>query len=592
MLTTMRTKIIHYVCLLVAVLLSASCVYDKDTDGASVSNGKVQVKFTIAMDPETRGSRAGTWGDTGEYEKEALNRYENTIEPGKLQVALYTDKGELIGEVGNISYIRHTDDDSYYDVVGDLPQGIAEGPMTCKILVLANYDTPATLTDKKLDGSGNIEFAYDYESLKAKTKYIPMWGIHTVQLDIKAGTRSDAGNIDMIRAMAKVRVKFSGDVLNDYTVKSVTLSHSRSNGYIDPTGFATVGETTGLDRDKCFHENTDGEEKTNLSFIKTDDEGYIIYVPEYKASAGTKPTIDLTLKDNKTETEQDYHLYFRGYENGAPTGDFVNIVRNTIFEYNITAVGKLQVNFQVLPWNLVSSEIGWNVDAEMYAWKYPMTDENKTDATKGDSEAGYCLVNYPGYDDSRDTHDRLKADYGSSGAAYYFVVNAPEGAVWKAELSNPELFTFNTISKWTDENNVMRYCASAGIVRHNEKGAPIPYQIKVEARKSWFTPASVTDFSAPLTTEGQTWENIYGGVTTGPYTDLTIKVSLDGTHYYNIPINPVVSGQGFKTYYTDKRRFAGGNDYYIRIWQLKARKDMMYDEMNELNTANSTYNRK
>lgn len=575
----MRTKIIHYVCLLVAVLLSASCVYDKDTDGASVSNGKVQVKFTIAMDPETRGSRAGTWGDTGEYETEALNRYENTIEPGKLQVALYTDKGELIGEVGNISYIRHTDDDSYYDVVGDLPQGIAEGPMTCKILVLANYDTPATLTDKKLDGSGNIEFAYDYESLKAKTKYIPMWGIHTVSLDIKAGTRSDAGNIDMLRAMAKVRVKFSGDVLNDYTVKSVTLSHSRSNGYIDPTGFATVGETTGLDRDKCFHENTDGEEKTNLSFIKTDDEGYIIYVPEYKASAGTKPTIDLTLKDNKTETEQDYHLYFRGYENGAPTSNFVNIVRNTIFEYNITAVNRLKIEFCVLPWNLVETNIGWDVKAEMLAWG-----SNTTDATEeggGDAEGVFCVVNYPRYANSKHT----ATEDARSGAAYSLKITAPEGAVWKAYLSNPNDFQFN-YGTYNDAYGVRRHCASTGIARNE------PYQIKVEAKNAWRSAWEASDYPS---SENPYWvgknESDKGAKRSGPVTDLYITVSLDGVHYYRVKINPKEAiKDNSKTWYYDGCRFAG-SETEIRIWQVKALLNKNFQTLVGYNTDNTFFNK-
>ena len=223
-----------------------------------------------------------------------------------------------------------------------------------------------------------------------------------------------------------------------------------------------------------------------------------------------------------------------------------NAIRNrelVVYGYFLQG-GALCLDWQVMPWNKVTSEIGWNgANCQMYAWH-----KSSPSATTGDEEGKYCLVNYPRY--ATDKHNSLVAK--SSGAAFYFKVDGPTGLVWKAHLTNPTEFAFN-YAKSTESTN----CVSTGIAR------TAPYQIKVEALKPW--------------TEGTSFDQLTDwakGKGSNPvvYTDLYVTVSLDGIHEYEVVINPDDAGGMYKK----GRKFAGTNTR-IRIFQLQAIKDKAYD---------------
>ena len=225
-----------------------------------------------------------------------------------------------------------------------------------------------------------------------------------------------------------------------------------------------------------------------------------------------------------------------------------NAIRNrelVVYGYFLQG-GALCLDWQVMPWNKVTSEISWsNVNCEMFAWH-----KSSPSATTGDEEGKYCLVNYPRY--ATDKHNSLVAK--SSGAAFYFKVDSPTGLVWKAHLTNPKEFAFN-YAKSTESTN----CVSTGIAR------TAPYQIKVEALKPW--------------TEGTSFDQLTDwakGKGSNPvvYTDLYVTVSLDGIHEYEVEINPDGAGGMYKK----GRKFAGTNTR-IRIFQLQAIKDKGYDEL-------------
>ena len=207
--------------------------------------------------------------------------------------------------------------------------------------------------------------------------------------------------------------------------------------------------------------------------------------------------------------------------------------------------GALCLDWQVMPWNKVSSEISWsNVNCQMFAWH-----KSSPSATTGDEEGKYCLVNYPRY--ATDKHNSLVAN--SSGAAFYFKVDGPTGLVWKAHLTNPTEFAFN-YAKSTESTN----CVSTGIAR------TAPYQIKVEALKPWTEGTSFDQLTA--------WAKAKGS--NPVFTDLYVTVSLDGIHEYEVVINPDDAGGMYKK----GRKFAGTNTR-IRIFQLQAFKDKGYDDL-------------
>ena len=209
--------------------------------------------------------------------------------------------------------------------------------------------------------------------------------------------------------------------------------------------------------------------------------------------------------------------------------------------------GALCLDWQVMPWNKVSSEISWsNVNCQMYAWH-----KTSPSATKGDEEGKYCLVNFPRYEN--DKHNSLVAK--SSGAAYYIKVDGPTGLVWKAHLTNTDDFKFTYGSSIENETN----CVSTGIARKD------PYQIKVEAVNPWTKGTSFDQLTPWATGKGS-----------NPvvYTDLYVTVSLDGIHEYEVEINPNDAGGMYK----NGRKFAGTNTR-IRIFQLQATKGTAYDKL-------------
>lgn len=244
------------------------------------------------------------------------------------------------------------------------------------------------------------------------------------------------------------------------------------------------------------------------------------------------------LADGSIEKSQEFKIPSSG-----------NAIRNrelVVYGYFLKG-GTFCLDWQVMPWNKVTSEISWsNVNCQMYAWH-----KTSPSATKGDEEGKYCLVNFPRYEN--DKHNSLVAK--SSGAAYYIKVDGPTGLVWKAHLTNTDDFKFTYGSSIENETN----CVSTGIARKD------PYQIKVEAVNPWTKETSFDQLTPWATGKGS-----------NPvvYTDLYVTVSLDGIHEYEVVINPNDAGGMYK----NGRKFAGTNTR-IRIFQLQAFKGKGYDEL-------------
>ena len=272
-------------------------------------------------------------------------------------------------------------------------------------------------------------------------------------------------------------------------------------------------------------------------------------------------------------------------------------VWNKIFARVKDEEGTLEIKYKVLPWNKVESGIGWNPEfdfggnAPMAAWRIKdgKIDPDFKDAREGDEEAACCYVLYPRYGDADITEgegkDAVTYTHSTltdrpSYAGFYFCLKEPEGAIWEAHLSNSELFEISTTGTYTytDSEGVehTRICAKTGIAR------PEPYQIQVKPKNAWTTvgtddPDGKDEGWDSNTTWGNQIES--DGSQYNIYTDLYIRISLDGGNTWNTlkinrPDNAPSNEEGKPyylehTYWKDRRRFAGGDDY-IRIWQLKA----------------------
>lgn len=394
---------------------------------------------------------------------------------------------------------------------------------------------------------------------------------HVADTEIEA---KDKGiSIPLVRAVSKLHFYFARKAGDDAMTENVKVTRIEIGGNTFPTEsyvFPDEEDYTKADANKAATSNKYGTPSYVSTLLKLDG----------VANTGIKAVTDpLAYKrDEKTETAQTYmnrmnteigehnlsylretnkpitgKIYYQLAEGGSekhqefkiPSSG--NAIRNrelVVYGYFLQG-GALCLDWQVMPWNVVSSEISWsNVNCQMFAWH-----KSSPSATTDDEEGKFCLVNYPRYETSK--HNSLVAT--SSGAAFYFKVDGPTGLVWKAHLTNPTEFAFN-YAKSTESTN----CVSTGIAR------TAPYQIKVEALKPWTEGTSFDQLTA--------WAKAKGS--NPVFTDLYVTVSLDGIHEYEVEINPNDAGGMYK----NGRKFAGTNTR-IRIFQLQAFKDKGYDDL-------------
>lgn len=577
----MKTTSLHIAFAALLSLLSlASCSRNDEVAVAEEEEDKVYVTLTLSINGEEAGSRA-TWEDNDNPEDG--NKWENTIDD--LQILIYDANNNYVGKVEDLIQLL----DGRYS--GKLSDAEWTGNTNYKIMAFANCPS--------IDNPSNIN-TLDYT--RANVSYIPMWGVTTAQFNLTPGVSEDIGSIDLLRAMAKVEVIMNAE---GYTIDNIAVDKSNPNGYCLPNGYNSVSETDRLDMEgetpASFNPYTSGTPES-----KAEDGQHYIYLPEYDNS--TKPA-----KIQVTVNGETYELEFKDYENGAPKeGTQYDIVRNHIYRYTITGVndGKLKLEYRVLLWDKVESAIGWNPEikdggnAPVSAWRlvkfYKDKDEPRyidsdyKDAREGDEEAVFCYVLYPRYDGEKDSDGNAKhegLENKPSYAAFNFHLSEPKGAVWKAWLSNTTDFSFGSgdytvtdVKKdengedMKDENGNKipgethtRRCVITGIAREED------YQIQVTANNPW------TDLNYQNTSWGQGIEESKKEV----YTDLHISISTDnGKTWHDLAINKKDEakqddGSDYleHTYWQDQRRFAGGHDNYIRIWQLKPVKDKGFDEL-------------
>lgn len=394
---------------------------------------------------------------------------------------------------------------------------------------------------------------------------------HVADTEIEA---KDKGiSIPLVRAVSKLHFYFARKAGVDAMTGNVKVTGIEIDGNTFPTEsyvFPDEEDYTKADANKAATSNKYGTPSYVSTLLKLDG------VENTGIKAVTDP---LAYQRGETETAQTYmdrmnkeigghNLSYLRETNKPITGKIYyqladggsvkhqgftipssgNAIRNrelVVYGYFLQG-GALCLDWQVIPWNKVTSEIGWNgANCQMFAWQTGST----LNPQGGDAEGLYCLVNYPRY---KDTDHKILEDK-KSGAAFYIKVDGPTGLVWKAHLTNPTEFAFNY-----DKSSESTNCVSTGIARKD------PYQIKVEAVNPWTTNAS-WDKLTP-------WAKDKGS--NPVYTDLYVTVSLDGIHEYEVVINPDNAGG----MYQKGRKFAGTNTR-IRIFQLQATQGTAYDKL-------------
>lgn len=597
--------------MLLAVLV-CGCSSD-DVAGSSVPSGNAQVSFILKLDGAQGRTRAA-WSDG--YDSGDGTPYDERINPDDLAVALYSaDDNSFAAYVDILSY-HETAQEGEYELIGTVKSADGGAPAAgrYKVMVFANCGVSGQ--SDPLASLRQSPYHYDAKAVEAGSQLVPMWGVTTAKLSLEKGKRDKEVEIDLLRAFAKVEISLHSDISETTDIVSATLTRYNTGGHCLPAGYAGVSKTADLDQENGDNPSFNPDQtaqQTNLDFTYSgDNKSAYLYIPEYDNSA-EPAEITLELSDGTKGT-----LEFKTYTGGTPGGEAYDIVRNHIYRYTVNVYqGELKVEAAVMPWQLVTSSIGWmpqpastteNPFASESSYQefvkngsyillpaVSYSDSRSTtqkvlsylyqDADLGDEEPPYCVIYRPRYDGGG--HKKLENDTG--GATWFFVLTGPKGATWQAHLTNTEDFVLSTGNATYFKNSDDFTADTVRKVTHGIAREQ-PYVVQVNAVHNYtgidtngstegkYTAETEDEWRACFGDDYLTeWgkDKWYGHKVVDTEFYITVKLA-DGTEY-ELTINPPYPGVK-NTNYKENHRYAG-TDTRIWIRQLRAEYGGDYEDM-------------
>ena len=338
----MKKFFLHIFLVGVLGMLTVSC---NDTEMVEYLDTNVaQVVFSVAMDSpvtRTRAAEDKTWGDNYDPSDPGTAK-DNRIDIDQLIVKIVD--GDTEYEIIDIMKWKSGDNSyKFVGVVKDVNEAITLD--NAKVYVYANM------------GNGSKPA----ETFNQNAPFIPMWGVKNVSLNFVPGKREDAGQISLLRAMAKLEVKLGGEMAAEYELTGATLNKYNNVGNTHPALPEDFnGDTENLGLETVLNVNTSSA--TDLALVPTEDgSSYVVYLPEVKNGTSEtdwlKISVDLQEK-NGTGTEEG-SFFIKDYsDEDNPVA--IDIIRNHWYQYTITgfAASEIQVEYNVLDWQGVEMEIG------------------------------------------------------------------------------------------------------------------------------------------------------------------------------------------------------------------------------------------
>lgn len=364
-------------------------------------NSMLQVEFTITLSdnygrPETRASY-----ETG-------SGYENHIgfESNDVSFLLFDGNGKFIEKM---AVIRRPDSS---DTEKTVICGITMQPTrTFKVVALVNWGpgnypelTPGVSTIEDMCTA----YTYNYTRFKPYETAIPMWGILTSSKEIKEGETNDIGELNLLRAMAKIEVMCKEG--SSLQLKDVNISLHNNSGYYLPA-FDDISDVTGY----VTHPNIPAgvEQGGILPFKIADNNVAEIYIPEFKNIGVENPCrIGVTFGHAPTEV---HYIEFCEYQDGKPQDTRYDIHRNTLYRFIVSVTPECDFEVEVIPFTGVELKP-----------EYGMTREDFTGYIIGkDKEGNDCWYSggtpyYLGPDDDKGNFVTI------NGIEYLLVYNANE----------------------------------------------------------------------------------------------------------------------------------------------------------------------
>ena len=297
-------------------------------------------------------------GDAGTENPDS--EMENRIDFSRFHVVFYDANHRMAGILQKMVLIHMGG--NIYQLTGTLPVSnkvLVGSHFEGKMVVYANFDMSEADLQKDYNDTVIAQKAFDYEEI-LKFKYLPMWGVEKVNFTLAAGKRKDFSDIDLLRAVAKVKVYLSNDMKNNgWSIHSMQLFNYNNKGYCMPGKYTDCEQTSSLTHEEFEHFFNS---RQTSGITMTDD--VPIYLPEYKNNGqvdANKCVIKLKLARNGTVEsdtsgkEKEYTLRFIDYTDKVTEGTTTNdIVRDHyyIFEVYKGSNGQNLVKLTVKKWNV------------------------------------------------------------------------------------------------------------------------------------------------------------------------------------------------------------------------------------------------
>lgn len=283
---------------------------------------------------------------------------ENSIDLSRFHVVFYQTNQQMAGILQNMVLVHLGG--NIYRLTGSLPVSnkvLVGNHFEGKMVVYANFNMNEADLQKDYNDKDIAQKTFDYE---ANPKYLPMWGVKKVSFTLTAGKRQDFSDIDLLRAVAKVKVNLSSKMKSDgWRIYSMQLFNYNDKGYCMPKKYAECEQTASLTHEE-FENFLVSRKQDAITMI----DNVPIYLPEYQNTGKNEADrcvikLKLKLNGNVENNEKEYTLRFIDYTDSGGEGTTTNdIVRDHyyIFEVYKGSNGHNLVKLTVRKWNVRKHE--------------------------------------------------------------------------------------------------------------------------------------------------------------------------------------------------------------------------------------------
>ena len=283
---------------------------------------------------------------------------ENSIDLSRFHVVFYQPNQQMAGILQNMVLVHLGG--NIYRLTGSLPVSnkvLVGNHFEGKMVVYANFDMNEDDLQKDYNDTGIAGKSFGYE---ANPKYLPMWGVKKVSFTLTAGKRQDFSDIDLLRAVAKVKVNLSSKMKSDgWSIYSMQLFNYNDKGYCMPKKYAECEQTASLTHEE-FENFLVSRKQDAITMI----DNVPIYLPEYQNTGKNEADrcvikLKLKLNGNVENNEKEYTLRFIDYTDSGGEGTTINdIVRDHYYTFEVYkgSNGQNLVKLTVRKWKVREHE--------------------------------------------------------------------------------------------------------------------------------------------------------------------------------------------------------------------------------------------